>query len=89
MGIALSKSPNFSEPQIFLRVSLIGLIRESVDTIDILNAFFPFLFNSATILSVYCILGTLQGTEDEKHRTYSHAYNLIAETEKKTTDNNS
>lgn len=44
------------------------------------------LFHSATVLSVYCGLGTIQGTEDEKHRPYSQVYNLTGETEKKTTN---
>lgn len=83
MGMALSKSTNFSELQVFWRVNLIGMIRESVDTSDILIAFLPFY--SATILSVYYVLGTLQWTQNAKHRPYSHACNLI-ETKKKTTN---
>lgn len=83
MGMALSKSTNFSELQVFLRVNLVGLIRESVDTSGILSAFLPFY--SATILSVYYMLGTLQWAKNGKHRAYSHAYNLI-EIKKKTTN---
>ena len=83
MGMALSKSTNFSELQVFLRVNLIGLIRELVDTSDILSVFLPFYL--ATVLSVYYMLGTLQWAKNGKHRAYSHAYNLI-ETKKKTTN---